>query len=63
MAHKFLTMRIDESLHRELKIRSIKEKMTLIESLNEAVQDWLNKKLYEETEDLKSNERSPYQRT
>jgi hypothetical protein len=49
MAEKYLTMRIDEQLHKEFKIRSVKEGMTLIEALNEAVQDWLDKKLDEES--------------
>ena len=54
MAEKYLTMRIDETLHMEFKIRAIKEGMTLIEALNEAVQNWLDDKLDQETAALKA---------
>jgi hypothetical protein len=54
MTEKYLTMRIDETLHKELKIRAIKEGMTLIEALNEAVQNWLDEKLDQETAALRA---------
>lgn len=40
---------IDEALHTELQIRATKEGMTLIEAINEAIQNWLDERLENES--------------
>ena len=48
MPEKFLTMRIDDTLHKKLKIKAIMKGITLTQALNEAVKNWLDQKQIKE---------------